>query len=372
MDVTPHELRTIELREAWRGYRQDDVDQLLDRVAVTIERLQATVEDLGERLRKADEEVGMGREADEMLRRTLLLAQRTADAAVAEAQERARRVIAESEAQARSIVTSAEEEARRLAVTERERLEEQLRELARRRDLLAADVDALERVAADHRARLLDFMEAEMAAVAARPLPVAPVRPRLHEVDLPGPEQAAGAPAGPEKAWGDAEAPLPTIDLRDEQAGAEPAPILENPAHDDLAQDDLAQDDLAHDDLAQDDPDGEGPPEDIAAPPAGEPDDVAVEDEARPEADILPRHAHVGARLDPADVERFERGPGASLEDDAFFEELRQAVTDETPLGPRDDDVPVVAELVDAQTPLFDQDAPEGSGRLRSVFRRRG
>ena len=106
MDVTPHQLRTIELREAWRGYRQADVDELLDRVATTIEALQAELQRQGERLARAEEQAGMGREADEMLRRTLLLAQRTADSAVSEAQERARRVLTESETRARSILRS--------------------------------------------------------------------------------------------------------------------------------------------------------------------------------------------------------------------------------------------------------------------------
>jgi DivIVA domain-containing protein len=37
MDVSPQELRDVEIREAWRGYHRDDVDELLERAAATIE-----------------------------------------------------------------------------------------------------------------------------------------------------------------------------------------------------------------------------------------------------------------------------------------------------------------------------------------------
>ena len=46
MDVTPQELRDIEIREAWRGYHRDDVDELLERAAATIEHLEAEAQQL--------------------------------------------------------------------------------------------------------------------------------------------------------------------------------------------------------------------------------------------------------------------------------------------------------------------------------------
>ncbi len=52
------------------------------------------------------------------------------------------------------------------------------------------------------------------------------------------------------------------------------------------------------------------------------------------------------------------------LDDDAFFATLRDAVHDEKPLGPRDEDDDVTGE-----NRFFDQDAERGS--FRDVFRRR-
>ncbi len=295
MDVTPHQLRTIELREAWRGYRQDDVDELLDQVAGTIERLQAQVKRLTERLAKVEDEAGLGREADEMLRRTLLLAQRTADAAVSEAQERARRVLSESEVQAHSIVSGAEEEARRVAIAERRRLEGEVRELGRRRDALLADVESLEEAAGDHRRRLREFLEAEIGRIDSRPMPTVPAHP-----DLRGePVDAPLGPVGGDEASEDAEAEVP----------AEPVEARHVPAEDATHE--------VHERA--------GAGERIDDPVDEHTDFDAFADLDAGMADLLPSRR------------RRRRREVDDEADDDFFSELRAAVTDETPLGPTDD-----------------------------------
>ena len=91
MDVTPRELRDIDIRERFGGYNRDDVDDLLERAAARIEGLEAQVRDLSTRAEAGDAESGKTRETEEILHRTLLLAQRAADEAVAEAQTKARR-----------------------------------------------------------------------------------------------------------------------------------------------------------------------------------------------------------------------------------------------------------------------------------------
>lgn len=293
MDVTAHELRTIRLREAFRGYRQEDVDQLIDRVAATIERLEGQTQRLTARLEQAESEAGLGREADEMLRRTLLLAQRTADAAVAEAQERARRVLSESEAHAHSIVSGAEEEARRIAIAERQRIENEIRDLTRQREVMLADVEALEQAARDHRRRLREFLESELARVDARPLPEASPPPEAEAPAGASPADAAlGAGAG-------AQAPS-----RSESAGDDPAL--------DVAEDEHAE--------------GEAPVQDEAADAAAEIDLVGDEG-----PDMLPSKRRRWRMRDS------EALPEAAPPDDRFFDDLRQAVQDDTPLGPRDE-----------------------------------
>jgi DivIVA domain-containing protein len=251
MDVTPHELRTAEFREEFRGYRQKEVDTLLDRAAVTIEQLQVELRRLSDHLNEARGGAPGDREQDDLLRRTLLLAQKAADDAVAEAQATAQSLVADAEsrraalldsaqAQARSTIDSADEhatttttdaeararalvddatsrsndiqrdaEARRDAMIAdaehqattrgeaiRNRLQAECDVLESHRQALSADVDALERFVSGHRERLRSAVQSELAMVDALPelnLPEAPgptaaaTRPSLATLDLPNP-----------------------------------------------------------------------------------------------------------------------------------------------------------------------------------------
>src|SRR6202040_3723769 len=96
-----------------------------------------------ERLNTAQSETGHTRETEDILHRTLLLAQRAADEAVAEATAKSRQMIDEAEMSSRRLVADSEAEARRRGETERRRLEKEIVELAGRRDALLADVEAL-------------------------------------------------------------------------------------------------------------------------------------------------------------------------------------------------------------------------------------
>jgi DivIVA domain-containing protein len=127
MDVTPQELRDIEIRDSFRGYHRDDVDELLERAAATIERLEQQLRATQERLAAAAvaprpldpppaaaapervrEPVPASAPEADIIQRTLLLAQRAADDAVNEAQARARQLMSESEAKAQALVGEAE------------------------------------------------------------------------------------------------------------------------------------------------------------------------------------------------------------------------------------------------------------------------
>jgi len=79
MDVTPHDLRNAELREAFRGYRPDEVEELLERAAITLERMHERNRQLQEKIATLEAEGSSAKEMETVLRQTLLLAQRTAD-----------------------------------------------------------------------------------------------------------------------------------------------------------------------------------------------------------------------------------------------------------------------------------------------------
>jgi len=168
MDLTPQVINEVEFSMARRGYDPDQVDEFLEKVAVALGELQERLTDLRDRIgtaerraaeaerRAADRpervveagapmpDMSAAAEAElETLKRTLLLAQRTADAAVREAEEDARRIVAEAEDTARG----AHEATRRAVLDEIAAFEST-------RDTLRSDVEALETHMGAQRGRL--------------------------------------------------------------------------------------------------------------------------------------------------------------------------------------------------------------------------
>jgi DivIVA domain-containing protein len=334
MDVTPQELRDVEIREAWRGYHRDDVDELLERAAATIEHLEEQIRSAPGRVAPAMAPPPARPAAmapppvatperrpptidTDVIQRTLVLAQKAADEAVSEARAKAQQLVSESEAKAQAVVGEAEANARRIADTERRRLEEEIGQLTSARDTLNADVDALERYEQEYRIRLREAIHAELETLEATSH-VSTDRPSLHNVQLPAPHtwSALSSPAPPPDTW---------------SASAETVTSL--PA---------------------------APPS--ALPSAGSPT-VNIQ--------AVPAHEHwdsergsgwsdppTAAVVDDSSEHGVAEQHGDSLDDDAFFASLREAVRDDTPLGARE---PTGEHYVDSE---------EGDDQRR-LFRRR-
>ena len=184
MDVTPHDLRNAELREAFRGYRPDEVEELLERAAITLERMHERNRQLQEKIAGLEAEGSTAKEMESVLRQTLLLAQRTSDETVTAAHEKSRQLVEEAEDRAMTLTSEAEEQARIIGEAQRQKYEAIVSELSARRDLLTLDIDALERVQADYRGRLRAVLEKELEELDRRAALPTPAKPELHEIDL--------------------------------------------------------------------------------------------------------------------------------------------------------------------------------------------
>jgi cell division initiation protein len=176
MDVSPQYLREVVFKEQWRGYNPDEVDDLLERVAAAIETFQDRLRQATERAARAEQRASENADADEALRRTLVLAQRAADLATDDARD---------EAQAAAIVAEAEAAARRVAAEAERRQREDIAKLEEARATLQADVDALQRYVGEQRTRLRQILQEQLESV-QRSLTV-PAGPDLHDVDIPSP-----------------------------------------------------------------------------------------------------------------------------------------------------------------------------------------
>ena len=184
MDVTPHELRDLDIADAFRGYNRDEVNDLLERAAATIETQSEKIRILTERVGSAVAETGRTRDNDDILQRTLILAQRAADDAVNSANDEARRTIESAEAQAAETLQRAHDELQRVNDVERARIEREILDLVSRRDLLVDDVAALEAWDTEYRGRLIAQIESDLQAARKRPEMSAATQPALAQVEL--------------------------------------------------------------------------------------------------------------------------------------------------------------------------------------------
>jgi cell division initiation protein len=198
MDVSPKTLREVEFREKMRGYHPEDVDQFLERVAAGIEVLQDRLRQATERAQRAEQAASEAGGSDETLRRTLVLAQRTADLAVQEAREQAARILAGAEQQAQSIIGEAEERARRTHEDATVEVKGELSKLEASRQQLQADVDNLTRWVNEHRVHLKGHLEQAITNVDQAELLSPP--PASRPLDLSTSRAAVASPLAAEPA----------------------------------------------------------------------------------------------------------------------------------------------------------------------------
>ena len=178
MSVTSKEINEKQFHDAWRGYNQEEVDDFLDKIAETLDQLERENAALQERLRELDQTVEASRSTEEMLKKTLVTAQKAAEEAIATAKQKAERLVSEAEERAQRAreelkerVATAEEEVRtRTAQAEEEartraaRLE---REHEARRQEMQASVDRLQGFETEIKGRLRAFLEQQMNALEA-------------------------------------------------------------------------------------------------------------------------------------------------------------------------------------------------------------
>ena len=200
-----------QFHDAWRGYDQEEVDDFLDRVAESIDQLQRENVALKNRVRELDQAVSTSRDTEEMLKKTLVTAQKASEEAIASAKAKAEQLINEAEAR----VSRANEEARtRMSTLEDEVRRKALdadRDHAAKKRELDASIDRLRTYEADLKQRLKTFLEQQLKALEG----LVDDRPRT---PVARPESAANASVSP--------AGVP-VGQRPQAApaGARPAPI---------------------------------------------------------------------------------------------------------------------------------------------------
>lgn len=240
MELSPAQITETTFRTTRKGYDPDEVDAFLADVAKALEdarqqatameaRARAAVARLQEASSQQPESAG---EAEvpaapappspvgdaavqipaaeaETISRTLFLAQKTADATVAEAQAEADRIVKTATADAEATIDSTREmsaqmleearvEARKASEDERRAAQNEVEALVARREFLVADVDQLERFLIDQRDRLRGAARQIEALVERVPEGLGGVRPPIlsasHDHDDLDPTQELSRP----------------------------------------------------------------------------------------------------------------------------------------------------------------------------------
>ncbi len=105
--LTPMEIHNKEFKKGMRGYKEDEVDEFLDKVVADFERLYRENGELKDKLSVINEKVDSYNMMEKTLQSTLIVAQTTADDVVANSRKKAEVIIHDAEEQARKIIEDA-------------------------------------------------------------------------------------------------------------------------------------------------------------------------------------------------------------------------------------------------------------------------
>ncbi len=322
MDVSPQLLREVEFREQWRGYNPDEVDDFLERVAAALERLQEKLRETTDRAVRAERRVAED-SGDEALKRTLVLAQRTAQSAVDEAQAEAENLLAAARDQAATTLAEAEQRAAEMDAEVVARSAEAVENLARERVVLEADVVALQA-----------WVELNQHDLAER------LRQHLELLEGPGRLSLSTPPVLSERPEEPVEEPVAEDGGDGTPAVAQDGPVGAGSVEAVDGGDPTQAETYL--------PDGEsGGPEVAEEPVEEEPVGVAERDagtDGDPHTDTAGDTAAPTADGQPGT-------PAMGPDDDPFLTELRRAMDDPEPLGPRGDVSGSPADREDELTP---------------------
>lgn len=387
MELTPKLLtEEVDFRVGYRGYDRDEVDDFLERVAVAVGQLQQQLADAVDRARTAEGRVQAAhrevedarrhgppgadpalaaRESEDLneeLRRTLILAQRTADAAIREAREQASKISAEAEERAKRRVIDAEAEAHRKSDESRSRLLAEIAELEGIRDSFRGDVALLERHLEGQRQQLRSTVQ-QLQQLLDDPnsFRIEPMPP-LSGVSAPSSVHEAATASESSNAAAEAAQPA------ERTAGAPAA--APRPATSGPQSGTQAAEQTAHEQRPQPGP----PPNESQSSPAQpqrsqasstNESNQSTNQKKQATGEVTFRGAtpaaaasnhESGPQTQPISAARFDDDS-----DDKFLAELRRAMADEEPLGPR--------RTAADDSALFDQD--DDSPRRPRFGRRR-
>ena len=143
MVLSPIDIEQKTFRVALRGYAEEEVDQFLDEIVIAIREYERQLRDANERVAVLEEQLEANRETEDRIKKTLVIAQRTADQVVDEARGEAQQLLVEARTKATEV--------------DAERVQE--------RETLTADLDRMRSSVGSLKERLLALADSTMGKV---------------------------------------------------------------------------------------------------------------------------------------------------------------------------------------------------------------
>ncbi len=165
MEISAKVIREVEFRDRLRGYDTDEVDEFLEEVAVAVEELQRRLETTPVPVAApptapvAVERSGEPSLDEDSIRRTLVLAQRTADLAIKEANQEATQLVEDARRKAHELVSQATESARKMREEADAEFANRVNAQLSQREELEQDVYSLSKMVSEERSRLTDALQ---------------------------------------------------------------------------------------------------------------------------------------------------------------------------------------------------------------------
>lgn len=160
--LTPLDIQKKEFRHAFRGYSVEEVDSFLDQVIQDYEKLFKDNLDQTERLAQAEKNMEHYREIEEVLKNTMILAQKNADELRCNTEKEAQLMLDRVRIEADQLTREAEQEAAAIIEKAERQAAAMISEAENQVQQLMEEYSQLKRQAQVFRMRLRTFLEAQV------------------------------------------------------------------------------------------------------------------------------------------------------------------------------------------------------------------
>jgi cell division initiation protein len=110
MKITSMDVHRKEFGHAVRGYREDEVDDFLDAVAIELDRLNTQIDEMHERMQQSESKALNFEAERNTINNALLTAQRASDDVLEQANEKAKKLLEDADARAEKTLLVAKQE----------------------------------------------------------------------------------------------------------------------------------------------------------------------------------------------------------------------------------------------------------------------